>query len=355
MREYLAELLARLAFSSSVRQRTWKKLAAQARHGMSLDQSLRQMQLRAATRRSPTALVYARVLEHLGLGHNLGASLGDFATPEEVMLISSGQRSGRLPDGLELAAGLLAARQKIVGAVVSALAYPVFLFGVCMLLLGVVSVMVMPKFAMLSDPTKWHGAAAAFYKMTSFVASFSGVITLIVLLAIIATALLTLPAWTGRLRLYVESLPPWSIYRLTVGSVWLYTLATMMRSGIQLSHILESMINSETISPYLRERIMAISIENGVGKNLGESMYDCGMGFPDQELIDDLRVYAVLPSFHRRMHELATEWMHDGVELVKQQSRLMNLMGIVLITALVSILAMAIGSLQSQLLPTGGY
>ncbi|KHK00242.1 Type II secretion inner membrane protein (PulF) [Desulfovibrio sp. TomC] len=295
------------------------------------------------------------MLEHLGLGHNLGASLGDFATPEEIMLISSGQRSGRLPDGLELAAGLLAARQKIVGAVVSALAYPVFLFGVCMLLLGVVSVMVMPKFAMLSDPTKWHGAAAAFYRMTSFVASFSGVITLIVLLAIIATALVTLPAWTGRLRLFVENLPPWSIYRLTVGSVWLYTLATMMRSGIQLSHILESMINSEAVSPYLRERILAISIENGVGKNLGESMYDCGMGFPDQELIDDLRVYAVLPSFHRRMHELATEWMHDGVELVKRQSRLMNLMGIVLITALVSILAMAIGSLQSQLLPTGGY
>jgi type II secretory pathway component PulF len=187
------------------------------------------------------------------------------------------------------------------------------------------------------------------------VASFSGVITLIVLLAIIATALVTLPAWTGRLRLFVENLPPWSIYRLTVGSVWLYTLATMMRSGIQLSHILESMINSEAVSPYLRERILAISIENGVGKNLGESMYDCGMGFPDQELIDDLRVYAVLPSFHRRMHELATEWMHDGVELVKRQSRLMNLMGIVLITALVSILAMAIGSLQSQLLPTGGY
>ena len=355
MRGYLAEFMARLAFSSTVRQRTWKKLAAQAKHGMSLDQSLRQMQLRATNRRSPTALVYGRVLEYLGLGHNLGVSLADFVTPEEVMLISSGQRSGRFPEGLELAAGLLAARQKIVGAVVSALAYPVFLFGVCILLLGVVSVMVMPKFAMLSDPTKWHGAAASFYKMTSFVASFAGAVTLLVLLGLIATALLTLPIWTGRFRLYVENLPPWSIYRLTVGSVWLYTLSTLMRSGAQLSHIMESMINSEAVSPYLRERILAISIENGHGKNLGDSMYDCGMNFPDQELIDDLRVYAVLPGFHRQMHELATEWMHDGVELVKQQSRIMNLMGIVLITVLICILALAIGSLQSQLLQTGGY
>jgi type II secretory pathway component PulF len=355
MRGYPAEILARLAFGSTVRQRTWKKLAAQARHGMSLDQSLRQMQLRAATRRSPTALVYARVLEYLGLGHKPGREPDRFCHTGRGHADFQRTALGRLPEGLELAAGLLAARQKIVGSVVSALAYPIFLFGVCMLLLGVVSIMVMPKFAMLSDPAKWHGAAAAFYKMTSFVASFAGAVTLLALLALIATALLTLPVWTGRLRLYVESVPPWSIYRLTVGSVWLYTLSTLMRSGIQLSHILENMINSETVSPYLRERILAISIENGTGKNLGESMYDCGMNFPDLELIDDLRVYAVLPSFHRRMHELATEWMHDGVELVKRQSRLMNLMGIVLISVLVSVLAMAIGSLQSQLLPTGGY
>ncbi|MGE4293566.1 MAG: type II secretion system F family protein [Desulfovibrio sp.] len=351
-----SEILARLAFGSAMRQRTWKKLAAQTRHGMSLDQSLHQMQARAASRRSPTVLVYTRVLEYLGLGHNLGASLSDFATPEEVMLISSGQRSGRLSEGLELAAGLLAARQKIIQAVFSALAYPAFLLTMCMVLLLVVSTMVMPKFAMLSDPAKWNGAAATFYKMTSFVASFSGVLTLIVVLCSLAAALFTLPMWTGRLRLYVEKIPPWSIYRLTVGSVWLYTLSTLMRSGIQLSHIIESMINSDSITPYLRERVMAISVENGTGKNLGESMYDCGMNFPDQELIDDLRVYAVLPNFHNRIHELASEWMYDGVELVKRQSRLLNLLGMILITSLVCIMAMAIGSLQSQLLPaSGGY
>ncbi|EHJ48815.1 Type II secretion system F domain protein [Solidesulfovibrio carbinoliphilus subsp. oakridgensis] len=355
MRRYYGELLARLAFSGSVRQRVWKKLAAQTRHGMSLDQSLRQMRSRALSRRSPLSFVYTRVLEYLGLGHSLGASLTEFASSEEVMLISSGQRSGRLAEGLELAADLLAARQKIIKAVVGSLAYPVFLFGMCIVLLLVVSIMVMPKFAMLSDPRKWQGAPALFYKMTSFVASVSGTITLVVLFCLFLASIFTLPYWTGKFRLYVEKIPPWSIYRITVGSVWLYTLSTLMRSGIQLSHILESMINSDTITPYLRERIEAISLENGTGKNLGEAMYDCGLDFPDQELIDDLRVYALLPGFYRQMHQLAQGWMYDGVDLVQRQSRVMNLMGIVLITGVVSVLAVAIGSLQSQLLPTGAY
>lgn len=349
------EFLARLAFGSTVRQRTWKKLSAQVRHGMSLNQSLQQMQLRAVARRSPTALVYTRVLEYLGLGHNLGSSLSDFASPEEVMLISSGQRSGHLSHGLDLAAGLLVARQQILQSVFSALAYPVFLLSMFVVILLVVSFMVMPKFAMLSDPAKWHGVAATFYAMTSFVASSAGAIALVIILCLIATALITLPLWTGKFRLYVERIPPWSIYRLTVGSVWLYTLSTMMQSGIQLSHIMENMINYENITPYLRERVLAISVENGKGKNLGESMYDCEMNFPDQELIDDLRVYAILPNFHRRMHELATDWMQEGVELVKRQSRLLNLISILFITGLVCIMAMAIGSLQSQLLPTGAY
>ena len=39
--------LARLSFGKAVRQRSWKKLAAQTRHGLSLEGSLRQMYQRA--------------------------------------------------------------------------------------------------------------------------------------------------------------------------------------------------------------------------------------------------------------------------------------------------------------------
>ncbi len=351
---WFSEWLARVSFGSSLRQRTWKKLAAQTRHGMGLEQSLRQMHKRAIARRLPTAYVYARVLEYLGFGHNLGESLSEFATPEEVMLISSGQRSGHLSEGLELAASLLAARQQLVQAVILALAHPLLLLGVCIALLLIVSIVVMPQFAMISDPTKWVGAAATFYTMTSFVASSFGLVTLLSVLGLVVISIVTLPIWTGKIRLIVESIPPWSIYRLTVGSVWLFTFSTLMRSGIQVSHILESMVNAENITPYLRERVIAVSIENARGKNLGESMDDSGMNFPDREVIDDLLVYATLPGFHNHIHTLASDWMQDGVNKVQRQSRLLKNVLLLFIIAIVAIMAMSVGSLQSQLAATSG-
>lgn len=351
----LDKLLPRLSFNATVRMRVWKKLAAQTRNGLNLDQSIRQMQKRADLRRLQSAKVYSQALEYLGLGHNLGACLTGYASPEEIMLISSGQRSGKLPEGLELAASLLAARQSILRAITSALAYPVFLVAMIVVVLLVLSIMVMPKFAMLSDPSAWHGAAALLYATTSFVTSPMGLATLLAVLALLAASLVTLPSWTGQYRMLVENLPPWSIYRLTVGCVWLFTVSTLMRAGMQLTHILENMASSDHVQPYLRERILAVSIEVGTGKNFGESLYSCGMGFPDEEMIDDLRVYASLPGFHLRMHELASEWMNQGVELVKQQARVINLLAILVLTGLVGLLAAAIGSLQSQLLPSGGF
>jgi len=352
-REVLAELLAQLTFDGRARERAWRKLAAQIRHGMSLNQSLQQMERRAQDRRSPSALVFARVLETYDRGHNLGVSLTGFATPEEIMLISGGQHSGRLSEGLDLAARLLVARRGIVRSVAKALAYPCLLLGLVLVLLVVVSLVVMPKLALLSDPKDWTGAAALFHAVTDFVASPLGVVALLAFLGLVLTILLTLPVWTGKGRHTVESLPPWSIYRLTVGTVWLFTLSTLMRSGMQLSHIMEAMINSKSVSPYLRERVVAIQEHIGLGKNLGDSMHDAGFGFPDKELIDDMRVYAGLPAFHENIHELAKDWMSDGVEQIQRWSGIVNLAAIILLTGIVVAIVVSISSLQSQLLPTG--
>jgi len=345
--------LSKIAFNRAVRLRLWKKLAAQTRHGMSLDLALQQMRNRAQERHSLTTAIYETILERLGHGHDLGTSLFGFATPEEIMLISSGQRSGKIHDGLILASNLNAARGKIVKDIVSALAYPTFLIGMCILLLLVVSFVVMPKFAILSNPATWNGSAKTFYNLTSFISSSSGIIFLTIVILVIITSILTFSVWTGKVRIYFEHIPPWSIYKMLVGSVWLLTVSTLMKSGLQLNHILDNMIQSENTTLYLKERVFAISLELGMGKNLGESLYDAAMQFPDRDVIDDLIVYATLPNFYLRIYEIAEEWMESGIEIVKQQTRIINIFCILFIAGFISFIAVSISSIQSQLLPGG--
>lgn len=343
----------RFAFGSKQRQRTWKKLAVQVHNGIPLDESLEILLTQARSRKSPLTSVYGDILSHMSSGHNLGTALTGYASPEEIMLIASGQKAGKVEEGLRLATTLLSAKQKIQTAVINALAYPLFLALLCISLLVVVSVRVVPQLAVLVDPSQWTGAAGVLYSISSLVGSFYGIILLSLLLGACVAMFVTLPLWTGKQRSAVESIPPWSIYRLTVGSVWLFTVATLMRSGMQLAHILENMLSSDSIAPYLYERVQAIAVQSRAGRNLGEAMHEAGTHFPDAELIDDMRVYARLPGFQERLYEMASDWMTDGVELIQRNAKILNTVFITLIIAQVGGLAVAVVSLQSQLLPQG--
>lgn len=341
------------AFGSKQRQRAWKKIAAQVHNGIPLEESLGIMLAQARTRKSPLVPIYDNILAHMSSGHNLGTALTGYASPEEIMLIASGQKAGKVEEGLRLATTLLSAKQKIRTAVISALAYPLFLALLCIFLLVVVSVRVVPQLAVLVDPTQWTGAAGVLYGVSNIIGSFFGIVLLTLLLVAGVAVFVTLPLWTGKQRLLVENIPPWSIYRLTVGSVWLFTVATLMRSGMQLAHILENMLSSDSIAPYLHERVQAIAVQSRAGRNLGEAMYEAGTHFPDADLVDDMRVYARLPGFQERLYEMANDWMVDGVELIQRNAKVLNTIFITAIIAQVGGLALAVVSLQSQLLPQG--
>lgn len=344
----IQDMLSRLAFDSGTRIRTWKKLATQAHYGLPLKDSLRN--LRDQTRRNPPLYtVFDQILSHMGSGHHLDTALTGYATPEEIMLIASGQKAGKLPEGLRLAAELLEARRTITSAVVGALAYPVFLFLLAGAMLAIVALHVMPELVQLSDPRNWTGFARGLYLISDFIASWSGIVFLCFFVGAILALVVTLPLWTGTSRLTADRFPPWSMYRLTIGGVWLFTLATLMRSGMQLSHILNTMLASENVSPYLRERVRAISDQVGRGENIGEAMYLCGMDFPDRELVDDFRVYAGLPHFKDQLQDFTRDWLREGIAVIQSKARLLNVLFLLLIIAQIVMIAVSVMDLQSQI------
>ena len=89
-------LLALLFFGARERIRVWKKLQTQLRNRMRLEESLRQLQRHARESKSPLEDIYGHVLATLGEGRTLDVALEGLATPEEVMLISSAQASGKI-------------------------------------------------------------------------------------------------------------------------------------------------------------------------------------------------------------------------------------------------------------------
>lgn len=350
----LTALLCRLNFNGELRRRTWRKLAIQAQNNLSIDESLVMLRDQASSRKSPLAALYAHILMLKASGVTLDVALAGVATPEELLLISSGQDSGNLPETLLMAADLLEARQKIHEAVVGVIAYPLFLLTMCLGILLLIALYVMPELTLISDPELWTGMSAVLYQVSMFTASWPGLFTLALLLIFIATVGITLPIWTGPLRRRCDAVPPWSIYRLITGCSWLFTLAILMRSGMQLTKIVGDALAMPHTTPYLRERLEALTVHYGAGVNFGEALFQCGMDFPSAEIVDELRTYARLPGFEERLAEIARQWMTDGIAAIQQKAKTFNLACMLFIVGLICALGMAIMDMQKQLMQLGG-
>ena len=346
--------LAKQSFSDKERLRVWRKLSAQIGYNFSLLQSLQILRNRALARRSPLASMYDVIITRMHEGKALGEALDGFIPPSESLLISSGQHTASLDQSLSLCCELIEAQIKIKNSIVSALAYPALLFSMFCALLAAVSFYVLPSIGEIVDPDSLEGAARTFFAVAAFVASPVGMSLFVLFVVGVLCALAALPYWTGNYRLKVEACPPFSFYRLVIGSVWLYTVATLMRSGMQLNHVLEAQIRNPNLQPYLRERVEAVRQEVAMGKGFGQSLADTGMSFPDAELVDDLCVYSALPKFHEHMQTMAHEWLQEGTNIISRQSHILNAILILFITVLLAGVALSIGSLQQQLSTSTG-
>lgn len=343
------DIFAKLLFTSKTRARVWKQLSRLLRNRMRMTEALALFREQAERRRSPLAGVYEHILRVLGSGHTLGEALeGGLASREEILLISFAQDSSRLAGGLELAGKVLEAKETIRGSLLSALAYPFVLFLLIIVMMVIVAERVMPQLAMLSNPATWQGAPYLLWLQSCFVASWAGVFCGLSLIFLALLTILSFPRWTGPMRRMADRVLPWSIYRLTVGTLWLYAVATRMRAGHQISAILRSMATDPGTTPYLREIVEKILANSGQGEDFGQALKNSGMEFPSLELADTLAIYSRMPDFQHHIVELADGWLADGIEQIRRLAGKLKIFMFVMVIAELCLVAMAVGGLQSQ-------
>lgn len=342
--------LAKLLFTTKVRERCWRKLASHQRHRMPLDESLKLFAKQAKMSKSPVEHCYTEIRSRLAFGKNIGEALSGFASPEEVLLIHSSQKGGNFIEGLTLAAELLAARRKIIAALVGALTYPTMLSIIIVLFLYIISAVIMPQMTASTDPEHWQGSAALLYRLSLFVNSSSGIIALLFIIGLGVFIIFTLPRWAGRGRAWADKIPPWSIYRLLIGVSWLQTVATLMSTGQKLVVILDYLIKDKNTTPYLHSISRKIFVYASRGANLGDALEATKLNWPDRTLINELQSYANFPGFSQQILSIARDWLDEGIDMIIQMSKVLNTLCILALGSLIIFIAMSIGSIQQNMM-----
>ncbi len=325
---------AKKTFGTKQRIRLYRKLSALEKNGVKLNDAIRELKQRA-DKRSKTeamAIVLHHVLTGLENGKTLADTLSPFIPVTETMVIQAGEDSGALGKSLSHCVEIIYAAQGMVAAVVQAITYPLILIIMLFCLIFFVGGFAIPKLAMLVDPETWAGSARMLYFIYKITQGTMIYVLIFAVIAGIAFVTWTFPRWTGRLRVYFDLIPPWSIYRLVTGSGWLLSFSALINAGVGVLDAVQQ-INATVANQnkWLSERMEAYAFQIEKGLNPGEALAATGLGFPDREIIDDLTIYASLPDFENVLARMGIEQINEIVASVESIAKLVNAILIILI------------------------
>ncbi|MEB0134423.1 type II secretion system F family protein [Actimicrobium sp. CCC2.4] len=341
---------AKLQFSEGTRLRLYRKVSKMLANGLPLLKILEELRDRAAQDgdkpHEPLAIVLDDCRRLVQNGSMFGEALGYWIPDTERMIISAGEQAGQLEATLLSVIDVVQAGKKIKAVIISGLTYPVAILVLIICYLYIFGTRVIPEFAKVIDPATWHGAAKSLHVMSQLVQHWM----LPFVLALIMLAVLVLwsmPRWCGNLRVVIDRVAPYSIYRLVVGSGFLMAFSALQHAGITVEKSLIRL--SDMAQPWLRERLDGALLGVKSGMNCGEALRNAGYQFPSEEMIDDLCVYAEYKGFSQALKTLADEWMEDGVETISLQMKVLNGVAIVLLAVVISWLVTGFFGIQQEI------
>lgn len=344
----LRQKVAKLALSPRIRSRVYRKLASLSRTGMPLPKALDAIwQVASLAGKKPEAPLAAVVevwRRKVCDGFSFGEALTAWVPAQEWMVIEAG--AGDLAVALEEAAQLIDAGRKMKSAVYTALGYPTFLAAILCVLLWIFSSDAIPAFAEVKPMETWTGLAASMGLLSNLVRA--GLLPFLLLcVAALTATLFSLPRWTGEARTRLDVVPPWSFYRLVMGTSFLTSLGAFLRAGMPVPEALRRL--SISANPWLRERLEATLYYVNSGHDLGEALHRAGYGFPAREIVEDLRIYASLGTLDEALPRIAGEWVHHSLDNLRAFGDAMKVVGMASVAFTIAWVQLGIIAIQQQL------
>lgn len=341
---------AKSQFSSSKRVSFYRKLAKLMSNGVqileAMDMLYKQASKNGTRKTEPLALVIDDIRIRLKNGSRIAQSLHGWVPTSEEMMISAGERSGAIESTLNGVCEAIEAGSRMKSAILSGIFYPTILLLAAAGVMALFGIRVIPQFAKISSPDSWTGAAASMAVMSHIVSTY-GILIIAAIVAALTAVIYSLPRLTGPVRVTLDKFPPYSLYKLWVGSGFLLSLATLVRAGEQAEKAL--LLMREQSGDWLRERIDGCVTGLRAGYNVGEALDRTGFQFPDQEIIDALSIYAKLSGFDDAMQTVGEEWMETGVAKVQLQSAVAKGVATLMMGGVVAWMAFGLFAIQQNL------
>ena len=345
-------LYAKLSFrlDSDKRMEVYRKLSSLLRNDFTLMNSLDriwQVESRGGMKpNEPFAIAMKAWQNNLERGLSFPDSVAGWVPVNEMLMLSVGDVS-KLYTALDNVIRVGTGMKRIKSAMSDAIIYPLFLFALTFIIIIAVGLYLVPPLAEAAGgDIMWRGAAASLIAVSGFSNQFWP----FVLVGFAGLALMiwySLASWSGGLRYMFDSLPPWSMYKISVSVGWMMSLAAMVASGSSLPVAIK--VLADNSRPYLRNILERTNRFIANGDNLGRALYNTRSNFPNTEIAGDLTIYADMTGFDQNLTQIANGYLDDSVRKMEKISNFMNSFGIILVSAVIAWVVFGTFEMQDQI------
>lgn len=249
-------------FSLPERLECYDNVATLKRANVRFDTALEEMAaVNERLGRKQKAELYHSIVESYKAGNKISAAIGPYVPAAELMALSPADR-GPAEEAFSAARRIAIGLQRMLNALVAALAYPVLLIVMAVASMKQLGEKLLPHFEKLAAKTGGVTPMNQHYMdLLAFVRDHTGAISGVLLGLCVLTAVL-LQRWTGRGRAWADQyLPPFVLYRLYNAASFILALSCLTSTTMPLREALEE--TYANAGRYLRshiERMIALIV-----------------------------------------------------------------------------------------------
>lgn len=327
-----------------------RKLASLLRNDFTLIDALERLEMveskNGTKPNEPFAIVMRQWQKNLERGMTFSEATRGWVPQNETLLVTSGNLSN-LVVALENVGRVVDGMQRIRRAMTTAVAYPLFLLALTFGIIIMVGIYLVPPLAEVAGNTVvWRGTARSLVWLSDFSIQY-WYLFLIVFASVIAVIWASLANWGGRIRAVFDKFPPWSTYKIQVSVGWLMSLAAMVSAGVTIPDAMRML--ADNANRYLRNILDRTLRFIANGDNLGRALQNTGRGFPDDEIIGDLTIYADMNEFDENLTQVANDYLNESVRKMEKISNILNSLGILLVSAIIAWVVLGTFQMQDQI------
>jgi type II secretory pathway component PulF len=338
-------LLRTFVFTHKRRVNLYRNLEMITGSGVSLNETIRLLasKFRKHMPHSYMPLIMEEWLKSMAQGKPFVQALAPWAPGWEMLLLRAGgtaQMSRMFSYVAELSDNII----RLKSGLVSAIRYPMFALVMLFALMYVFSYYVIPNLSTFLSPDKWPPVTKSLFEFTTaFTSNLVWILLGIAgLIALIMRSLTQLRA--GPLRRVLNRIPPWSIYKQFHGSIFLLSLASLLRSGISISQALD-MIRTGS-SPYVASLLIVMQAKLQAGRPAGEAIQS---ELFDTETQINLEVYADADKLEDGIQVLAQEQLEAQIVKLGLAAKVMGNAILLLVVGFIVWNYMGLIALQSAM------